>query len=195
MATARGEARRKQILDGALAAIREHPIGDVELAAIAARAGMRPSHVLYYFPSRDAVLVAAAEHAEQELAEDRGERLRAIASADDRLAAYVTAYLPDDRRDPVWKLWMEGWLRSVSREEFGEVGRRATAGWHRDLTDVVRYAIAPRAWSAEEVATFARRFTFLLDGVAVHVLAGHLTSAQGAEVALGALRSELRVGA
>jgi len=69
--SARGDARRRQILDGALAAIREQPLADVQLAAIAARAGLKPNHVLYYFASRDDVLIAAVAHAEQQLATDR----------------------------------------------------------------------------------------------------------------------------
>ena len=82
--SARGDARRRQILDGALAAIREQPLADVQLAAIAARAGLKPNHVLYYFASRDAVLIAAVAHAEQELAAGRSERLRAIDDPEER---------------------------------------------------------------------------------------------------------------
>src|SRR5687768_1275835 len=62
--SARGDARRKQILEGALAAIRAQPIADVQLASIAEQAGMKPNHILYYFPSRDAVLIAAVAYAE-----------------------------------------------------------------------------------------------------------------------------------
>jgi AcrR family transcriptional regulator len=57
--SARGDRRRRQILEAALAVIREEAVADVQLAAIAARAGVRPSHVLNYFGSRDEVLIAA----------------------------------------------------------------------------------------------------------------------------------------
>jgi hypothetical protein len=42
----RGESRRRQIVDGALAAIRVSSVADVQLAAIAERAGMRANHWL-----------------------------------------------------------------------------------------------------------------------------------------------------
>ncbi len=122
----RGDRRRRQIIEAALAEVRAQPVADVQLSAIAARAGLGPSHALYYFGSRDGVLIAAVAHAEAQLATDRRERLRAIGDSAERLAAFVDAYLPKDRHDPVWKLWFEGWLRSASRTEFAEVGGRRT---------------------------------------------------------------------
>ncbi len=138
MPTPRGDLRRQQIVDAALAEIRTQAVADVQLSAIAERAGMKASHVLYYFGSRDDVLIAAVAHAEQQLATDRAERLRAIDDPIERLAAFVGTYLPDDRHDPVWKLWIEGWLRSPSRTEFAPVGRKADQGWMADVAGLPR---------------------------------------------------------
>jgi AcrR family transcriptional regulator len=193
--SARGDARRTQILEGALAAIRAQSIADVQLASIAAHAGLRPNHVLYYYASRDDVLIAAVAHAERRLADGRSERLREIADPHERLAAYVRAYLPDDRHDPVWKLWIEGWLRSASRAEFGEVGWEANLGWRADLVEALQHALGAGAPTTEEITAFARRFNFLLDGLAVHMLAGHLGQDEAAELATTALDAELRSGA
>lgn len=187
----RGDARRKQILEGALAAIREDAIADVQLATIAAHAGLKPNHVLYYFPSRDAVLIAAVALAEEELAAGRAERLRAIADPEARLRAYVGAYLPADRQDPVWKLWIEGWLRSASRDEFSAIGWQAGLGWLTDLAEAIAYALGRGEPPDEELRQFARRFNFNLDGIAVHVLADHITRDEGVEFGMRALRAEL----
>jgi AcrR family transcriptional regulator len=193
--SARGDARRKQILEGALAAIRAQPIADVQLASIAEHAGMKPNHILYYFPSRDAVLIAAVAYAEHALAAGRSERLRAIADPEERLRTYIEAYLPEDCHDPVWKLWIEGWVRSASHDEFGEVGWHAGLGWRTDLVEAVQHALRSASPTTEEVTAFARRFNFLLDGIAVHVLAGHLDPHEGAYMAMSALKSELRLDA
>jgi AcrR family transcriptional regulator len=198
MATAmepRGESRRHQIVEGAQAAIPEQPIADVQLASIAAHAGLKPNHVLYYFASRDAVLIAAVAHAESQIATGRSERLRAIADPAARLAAYVRAYLPVDRHDPVWKLWIEGWVRSASHDEFAAVGRQAGMGWHRELVEAVKHALAHQTPPTEDVGAFARRFNFFLDGLAVHVLAGHITSAEGTDMAMRTVSAELRIDA
>lgn len=174
----RGDRRRRQILDAALAEIRTQPVADVQLLAIATRAGVGASHALYYFGSRDGVLVAAVAHAEQQLAAGRSERLRAIDGPIERMAAFVETYLPKDRHDPVWKLWFEGWLRSSSRSEFGDVGSEADRMWMDDLVECLDHLAAHDGAFPGPVSTYARRFLFLLDGLAVHVLADHITVAE-----------------
>jgi AcrR family transcriptional regulator len=186
--TPRGDLRRQQIVEAALAEIRTQAVADVQLSAIAERAGMKASHVLYYYGSRDEVLIAAVAHGEQQLAAGRGERLRAIDDPVERLAAFVAAYLPDDRHDPVWKLWIEGWLRSPSRAEFAPVGRKADEGWRRDLVECLDHVTASGGTLPEAAATYARRFLFFLDGLAVHVLAAHIEPDEAAEFAMAELR-------
>jgi AcrR family transcriptional regulator len=188
----RGDERRRQIIEGTLEAIRAQPVADVPLAAIAAHIGMAPNHILYYFPSRDAVLIAAVEHGENALAEGRSERLRAVTDPDARLVAYVREYLPDDQHDPVWKLWIEGWARSRSRDEFGEVGWEANVRWRDDLVEALQHAVAAGASLGDDVVAVARRLNMLLDGIAIHVLAAHVSPAEAAAIAMGAIRSELR---
>lgn len=191
MPTPRGDLRRRQIVEAALAEIRTQAVADVQLSAIAERAGMKASHVLYYFGSRDDVLIAAVAHAEQQLATDRAERLRAIDDPMGRLAAFVSMYLPDDRHDPVWKLWIEGWLRSPSRMEFAPVGRKADQGWMADVLDCFAHVTARGGALPEAAQSYARRFLFLLDGLAVHVLADHIGTDEAAGFAMASLRSEL----
>jgi AcrR family transcriptional regulator len=189
--SARGDRRRRQILEAALAEIREQAVADVQLAAIASRSGLGASHLLYYFGSRDGVLIAAVAHAEDQLAVGRRERLREIDDAEARLAAFIEAYLPDDRHDPVWKLWIEGWLRSPSRAEFAPVGSEADRRWMADLIDSLEHVAAGGTALPEPAADLARRLLFLLDGLAVHVLANHLTPAAAEEHAMRALRTQI----
>ena len=191
MPTPRGDLRRQQIVEAALAEIRTQAVADVQLSAIAERAGMKASHVLYYFGSRDDVLIAAVAHAEQQLATDRAERLRAIDDPDGAARRLRRHYLPDDRHDPVWKLWIEGWLRSPSRTEFAPIGRKAErAGWPTSL-DCLAHVTARGGALPEPAPSFARRFLFLLDGLAVHVLADHIDIADATGFAMASLRSEL----
>jgi len=187
----RGDRRRRQIIDAALAEVRAQPVADVQLAAIAARAELGPSHALYYFGSRDGVLIAAVAHAEQQLAAGRRDRLEAIADPVERLAAFVDAYLPDGRDDPVWKLWFEGWLRSRSRSEFAEVGDAADLAWRADLVGCLEHVERGGGRLPEPAPRYARRLLILLDGLAVHILADHITLTEAKAYALSALRSEL----
>lgn len=189
--SARSARRRRQIVDAALGEVRAKAVADVSLSAIAARAGLRPSHVLYYFESRDDVLIAAVEHAETQLAAGRAERLEAIDASEARLAAFVGSYLPEDHHDPVWKLWIEGWLHSPSRAHFATVGRRADQGWHAALVACLEHAQASGSTLPDPAPAVARRLLFLLDGLAVHVLAGHVDQAEAAGHAMAALRAEV----
>jgi AcrR family transcriptional regulator len=182
----RADAMRARIAAAALEVIREQPVADVQLAAIAERAGMRPGHVLYYFASRDDVLVEAVRQAEARIGEEREVALAGVDEPLERLERYVVHYLPDDRHDPVWKLWFEGWLRSASHEAFAEVGNAIDARWRGDLTRALRDAGA-----RGDVEEYAMRLNVLLDGLALHVMSGHLSPEHAAAIAIDELRRDL----
>ena len=55
--------RRRTLVDAALEVIGESGLGGFTQPRVAARAGMRQSHLTYYFPTRDDLLVAVAEEA------------------------------------------------------------------------------------------------------------------------------------
>ena len=103
----------------------------------------------------------------------------------------MVAYLPDDRHDPVWKLWVEGWLRSPSRTQFAVVGREADLGWRSDLEACLEHVAAHGGTLPEPAPAFARRFMYFLDGLAIHVLADHIAAAEAKRFAMRAVRSEL----
>jgi AcrR family transcriptional regulator len=182
----RGDAVRARIVTAALEVIREQPVADVQLAAIAERAGMRPGHVLYYFASRDDVLVETVRYAEARIGEEREAALAGVEDPLERLERYVAQYLPDDRHDPVWKLWFEGWLRSASHDAFAEVGQAIDARWRADLIGALRAAGA-----TGDVEEYAMRLNVLLDGLALHVMSTHLSAEHAAAIAIDELRRNL----
>jgi AcrR family transcriptional regulator len=181
----RADAVRERIVGAALEVIRAHPVADVQLAAIAERAGMRPGHVLYYFASRDDVLVETVRHAEARLGEERTAALSGVDDPMERLERYVVHYLPDDSDDPVWKLWFEGWLRSASHEAFAEVGDAMDARWRADLVSALQDAGA-----TGDVEEYAMRLNVLLDGLALHVMSRHLSAEHAAAIAIDELRRD-----
>ena len=182
----RADAVRARIAEAAREVIREQPVADVQLAAIAERAGMRPGHVLYYFASRDDVLVETVRREEARLADERAVELAGIEDPMARLERYVVHYLPDDRHDPVWKLWFEGWLRSASHDAFAEVGDAMDARWRADLAAALRDAGA-----GGDVEGLAMRLNVMLDGLALHVMSRHLSAQHAAGIAIDELRRDL----
>jgi AcrR family transcriptional regulator len=182
----RADGVRARIVAAALEVIRDQPVADVQLAAIAERAGMRPGHVLYYFDSRDDVLVETVKHAEARIGEEREAALAGVDDPLERLERYVVQYLPDDRHDPVWKLWFEGWLRSASHDAFAAVGQAIDARWRADLVAALRAAGA-----TGDVDEYAMRLNVLLDGLALHVMSSHLSPEHAAAIAIDELRRDL----
>jgi AcrR family transcriptional regulator len=57
------EDRRKQIIDAGLALLREEGLSSLTQPRIAARTGLRQSHLTYYYPTRAALLAAVARAA------------------------------------------------------------------------------------------------------------------------------------
>src|SRR5579871_4290355 len=57
------EDRRQQILDAGLAILREEGLPGFTQPRIAARSGLRQSHLTYYFPTRTTLLAAVARQA------------------------------------------------------------------------------------------------------------------------------------
>jgi AcrR family transcriptional regulator len=55
--------RRKQILEAGLGLLREEGLAGFTQPRIAARTGLRQSHLTYYFPTRTDLLAAVARHA------------------------------------------------------------------------------------------------------------------------------------
>lgn len=87
-AGAKAEATRAQILSAAVALFSEHGFATATMREIAARAGVATGAAYYYFPSKDAIVLAFYEQAQTDLApqleqalatsKDLKQRLRAI---------------------------------------------------------------------------------------------------------------------
>lgn len=85
---AKTEARRKQIARAALAVVQEKGHKGLTTAEVARRAGMKEPAMLYHFPSRDHLLVAALELSEEEELPS----YEALVQSGDVLDAIVTVF-------------------------------------------------------------------------------------------------------
>ncbi|MBB5079306.1 TetR/AcrR family transcriptional regulator [Nonomuraea endophytica] len=187
----RGRLARRRVLEAALEIITERPVSEIQVQQIAERAGMSPARVLYYFQSRDQILAETFRWSERDLAERRAGELAAVTAPAARLAVYIRLYLPEDRHDPSWKLWLEAWLRSTSASEMSRTADAIDSGWTRDLTAIVADGVADGTFRAVRAEEFLPTFNALLDGLAVHVLIGRLGKAQAVEAALAEAAEKL----
>ncbi|WP_405885774.1 TetR family transcriptional regulator [Streptomyces sp. NBC_01136] len=153
--------------------IAERGLEKLTMAALGRAVGMSSGHLLYYFHSKDELLLQTLEWSEGRLGAERGRLLARPATARERLDAYVDLYVPDGHRDPHWTLWLEVWNRSQNAD--GEARERQVAiegAWHRDLVALIAEGVSRAEFRTVDPDRFAARLRALLDGFSIHVAIG-----------------------
>ena len=164
---------REQLLATAMSTIAEHGLDRLTMAGLGRIVGMSSGHLLYYFKTKDELLLQTLQWSEEQLgAERRAELARQIPAAE-RLATFVDLYLPDGHRDPAWALWLEVWNRSQNAD--GEVRARQLElelSWHRDLEALLVEGAARGEFRPVDADRYATRVRALLDGFGTHLVVG-----------------------
>ncbi|MER6422528.1 TetR/AcrR family transcriptional regulator [Streptomyces sp. NPDC001137] len=164
---------REQLLAAAMDMIAERGLEKLTMAALGREVGMSSGHLLYYFRSKDELLLQALEWSEGRLGAERGRLLARGGTARGRLDAYVDLYVPDGHRDPHWTLWLEVWNRSQNADEDARDRQAAIEGvWHRDLVALIAEGVSRGEFRRVDPDRYAARLRALLDGFSIHVAIG-----------------------
>lgn len=165
---------REDVLAAAMEMIAERGLEKLTMAALGREVGMSSGHLLYYFHSKDELLLRTLEWSEGRLGAERGRLLtRASATVRERVEAYVDLYVPEGHRDPHWTLWLEVWNRSQNADGDARDRQAAIEGaWHRDLVALVAEGVSRGEFRAVDPDRFAARLRALLDGFSIHVAIG-----------------------
>ncbi|MBC7269129.1 MAG: TetR family transcriptional regulator [Streptomyces sp.] len=164
---------REDVLAAAMAMIAERGLEKLTMAGLGREVGMSSGHLLYYFRSKDELLLRTLEWSEGRLGVERGRLMERAASARERLDAYVDLYVPDGHRDPHWTLWLEVWNRSQNADDSARERQAAIEGaWHRDLVALLGEGVSRGEFRAVDPDRFAARLRALLDGFSIHVAIG-----------------------
>ncbi|MFJ3443514.1 TetR/AcrR family transcriptional regulator [Streptomyces sp. NPDC086081] len=156
-----------------MAMIAERGLEKLTMAALGREVGMSSGHLLYYFGSKDELLLRTLEWSEGRLGVERARLLARAAPARERLDAYVGLYVPDGHRDPHWTLWLEVWNRSQGAGDDARDRQAAIEGaWHRDLVALLAEGISRGEFRRVDPDRFAARLRALLDGLSIHVAIG-----------------------
>ncbi|MFF3616326.1 TetR/AcrR family transcriptional regulator [Streptomyces sp. NPDC002580] len=174
MAGARKNAPpREEVLAVAMEMIAERGLEKLTMAALGREVGMSSGHLLYYFRSKDELLLRTLEWSEGRLGAERGRLLAARGTARERLDAFVDLYVPDGHRDPHWTLWLEVWNRSQNADDEARERQVAIEGaWHRDLVALLAEGVSRGEFRALDPDRFGARLRALLDGFSIHVAIG-----------------------
>ncbi|MFF7205756.1 TetR/AcrR family transcriptional regulator [Streptomyces sp. NPDC008141] len=164
---------RESVLAAAMATIAERGLDGLTMAGLGREVGMSSGHLLYYFRTKDELLLRTLEWSEGRLGAERSSLLSRQAPTAERLEAYVDLYVPDGPRDPHWTLWLEVWNRSQNADDEARARQAAIEGaWHRDLVALLAEGISRGEFRPVDPDRFAARLRALLDGFSVHVAVG-----------------------
>ena len=171
------EDQRERVMEAAMLEIVQGGLDGVSMRDIARRAGMSPGHILYYFGSKDVLLLEVLRWSEADLARRRGRSLAAAPGRDGAIRRFCQAYLPGDARDPRWHLWVQMYARAPRDEATQAVLLDLLQVWIADLTAIV---------GDQELAETA---CSLMDGLALDILLGlpGRTRARALRIAQGLL--------
>jgi AcrR family transcriptional regulator len=176
------------MLEEAMAAIAEDGLATLTMSGLAKRLGTSGGHILYYFGSKDRLLLEALRWSENALAEERRALLARRVTAERKLDLFLELYLPRGPRDPRWTLWIELWARTASNEPLREAQAEIDRSWQEDLESLLAKGVRQGRFAAGlDAAARASELLALLDGLSTRVVLGQRGGDRGS--ALDAARS------
>jgi AcrR family transcriptional regulator len=184
----RDALRRPQILKTAIGLVREKGLWSVRISDIAERAGMSAPNVVYYFGTKDDLLVEAIGGVDDAFYEDAREALEHLPRARERLVALIVRSSTAD-----WLLWMELWVYARHHPDTAAAQRRFHRRWRRAMVEVIELGVANGEWRVADAADVAQRLCALTEGLAVHMVLGEPdhTPERYVELSLAAAALEL----
>jgi AcrR family transcriptional regulator len=170
--TGNDEARRRRVMEATKKAIAERGLSRVRIADIARLAGMSSGHILYYFKSKDELLVRTLLWDEGETAVRRRAAIEDIEGAPERLRYFVEMYVPTGPGDPSWALWLAGYGLVLSDPDIFLKVKDVIHGLEDDLAGIVELGIHQGEFKAVDARDFAARLCVLLNGYSLGLVTG-----------------------
>ncbi|MER6997310.1 TetR/AcrR family transcriptional regulator [Streptomyces sp. NPDC000410] len=183
------------MLEEAMTAIAENGLASLTMSALAERLGTSGGHILYYFGSKDRLLLEALRWSEAALAEERRTLLASRTTAERKLALFIEMYLPRGARDPRWMLWIELWARTASNEPLRQAQEEIDLGWQQDLETLIGKGVAQSRFTVPEpgIADRAAQLLALLDGLSTRVVLAQRGAARTEALASAHSAAELLI--
>src|SRR5262245_53319113 len=135
--------RHQEILVAASQVITDRGLADTRIQDIADACGVSPGLILYYFESKDRLLVEALTYTSDQSDLRTARELRRMPSARDRLARIidlsVPGLLPEYDLMEEWALWLEVWVRALRDPAMAKERELLDRRWVQIVAEVIRY--------------------------------------------------------
>ncbi len=166
------DVRRDQMLAAAAVLIAERGFADTRIADVAARVGSSPALVIYYFGTRESLLIEALRWSEAAFYSATEEMLRSTTKIRERLQILVEWTLVADKQASLtgdWGLWFDLWAQAFRHPEVKKDRAELDAQWRDLIVRVVRAGMDAGEIERVDAETFAIMWASLLDGLVVQV--------------------------
>ena len=168
-ATESNEARRSQMLRAATELICERGFSETRISDVAKRSGVSSALVIYYFGTRDRLLVDALRFSEEAFYEAAEAMLAEVSSVRERISLLIewTCIPSRDGEIPgAWGLWFDLWVQAFRHEEVKAGRVERDARWRRMIVDAIE---SDDVRGTVDPSMFALEFAALLDGLSIQV--------------------------
>jgi len=166
------DVRRDQMLAAAATQIAERGFGDTRIADVADRIGASPALVIYYFGTREALLIEALRWSESSFYARTEEMLLSTTRIRPRLATLVEWTLVADKQASLtgdWGLWFDLWAQAFRHPEVKKDRADLDAQWRNLIIRIVRDGMEAGEIGKVDAEEFAIMWASLLDGLVVQV--------------------------
>jgi AcrR family transcriptional regulator len=167
--------RRQEILDAAAVVITQRGMADTRIQDIAERCEVSPGLILYYFESKDRLLVEALTYANDQFYLRLSRELRRIGTARERLERVielsVPGLMPEFELFDEWAMWVEIWVRALRDPAMASEREALDRRWRQSISDIVRAGRETGEFpQGEDADDLGRAISAMIDGLAVQVL-------------------------
>jgi AcrR family transcriptional regulator len=174
-ATEQNEARRLQILTAAAELIAEAGVAETRIADVAKRAKVSSALVIYYFGTRDRLLVDALRFSEQAFYDTAERMLADVRPIRERLSLLVRQTCTPQAEGEVpgaWGLWFDLWVQAFRHPEVSADRIELDDRWRAMILDVVEAGVDDGEATCADPRRFALTFASLMDGLSIQVALG-----------------------
>ena len=170
-----GKDRHQEILEAAARVITDRGLAETRIQDIAERCGVSPGLILYYFESKDRLLVEALTYANDKYYLAQARDLRRLDSAREQLWRLidlsVPGLLPEFERLEEWALWIEIWVRALRDPALAKEREVLDRRWRQSIADIVRSGRSTGEFDVgEDADEIGMKLGALIDGLAIQVL-------------------------
>jgi AcrR family transcriptional regulator len=167
--------RHQEILEAAARVITDRGLAETRISDIAERCGVSPGLILYYFESKDRLLVEALTYANDQFYLRLSRELRRISSAREQLDRLielsVPGLLPEYERLDEWALWIEIWVRALRDPAMAKEREALDRRWRQSIADIIRQGREagefPEGVDADDLG---QQIGAMIDGMAIQVM-------------------------